>query len=173
VLWIDILVRLRISRSVPLPYGSELRFGSRYGSGSGSCFFLQWLTRCQQKISFFFKVFCLLLFEVNLHNFHKSKRSHKIEEIKVFLTFFCLLMERSGSGSRPVQNNDESGSGRPKNIRILRTDPHPGPQHCLTETDLLLSSKTSRNRTVKHFYMLYHYMKLLLRSNFVSKVLQQ
>jgi hypothetical protein len=56
----------------------------------------------------------------------KSKRSHKIVEIKVFLKPFCLLMERSGSGS--VQNND--GSGRPKNITDpTDLDPDPDPQH--------------------------------------------
>jgi hypothetical protein len=48
VLWIrDIIVRTRIwiHGSVPLTYGLL--------SGYGSCFFRQWLTRCQ-KISFFF-----------------------------------------------------------------------------------------------------------------------
>jgi hypothetical protein len=37
----DIFVQIRIRGSVPLTYGS------------GSYFFRQWLTRCQQKISFF------------------------------------------------------------------------------------------------------------------------
>jgi hypothetical protein len=46
----------------------------------------------------------------------KVKKGYKIAEIKVFL-LFCSLMEGSGS----VQNNDGSGSGRPKNIRIHNT----------------------------------------------------
>jgi hypothetical protein len=33
-----------------------------YGSASESCFFRQWLTRCQQKISFVFQVFLLVFF---------------------------------------------------------------------------------------------------------------
>jgi hypothetical protein len=36
----DFLIRIRIRGSVPLDYGSR------------SCYFLQWLSRCQQKTSF-------------------------------------------------------------------------------------------------------------------------
>jgi hypothetical protein len=54
----------------------------------------------------------------------KSKKSHKAVGIKVFLTFFCLVIEGSGSGSIPL--TDGSGSRRPKNmwirIRIRNTD---------------------------------------------------
>ncbi len=46
----------------------------------------------------------------------KSKRSHKTVGIKVFLNYFCLIIE--GSGSVPLTNG--SGSRRPKNIRIRR-----------------------------------------------------
>jgi hypothetical protein len=52
----DISVRIRIRGSVPLTYGS--------GFGPGSCFFRQWLTRCQKN-----KIF---------------------RKIKVFLTIFAL-----------------------------------------------------------------------------------
>ncbi len=58
--------------------------------------------------------FAYYFINVHFHQFSSTKyhkRSHKIVEIMVFLTFFCLLMEGSGS----VQNYD--GSGRPKNIR--------------------------------------------------------
>ncbi len=49
LLWIrDILVWIWIRGSRSLTYGS----------GSGSCFLCKWLTRCQQKISFFSKFFC-------------------------------------------------------------------------------------------------------------------
>ncbi len=54
----------------------------------------------------------------------KSKRSHKAVGIKVFLTFFCLVIEGSSSGSRSILMTDGSGSGsrRPKNIwiRLIR-----------------------------------------------------
>jgi hypothetical protein len=73
----------------------------------------------------FKKFFCILLFEGTFTSFFedkKSKRSHKIVEIKVFLTIFgifCLMIEGSGSGSIPLTNG--SGYRRPKNmwIRIL------------------------------------------------------
>ncbi len=54
----------------------------------------------------------------------KSKRSHKAVGIKVFLTFYCLVIEGSrsgaGSGSESIPLTDESGSGsrRPKNMWI-------------------------------------------------------
>jgi hypothetical protein len=77
VLWIrDILVRILIRGFVQLTYGS----------GSGSCFFHQWL-----KISFFEGTF------TSVFKDKKSKRSHNIAEIKVFLTV-CLLMEGGYSG---------------------------------------------------------------------------
>jgi hypothetical protein len=60
-----ILVWIRIRGSVPLTYGSG------FGSSSGSCFFRQWLTRSQQKISFFLKVSLLIRYflRVHLHQF--------------------------------------------------------------------------------------------------------
>ncbi len=82
--------------SVPLTYG--------FGSG----LFRQQLTRYQQKISFFNVFFCLL-FEGTFASASinkKSKRIHKIVEIKVFL-FFFLLME--GSGSARAQKTYGSG----------------------------------------------------------------
>ncbi len=83
-----ILVRIwiRTRESVPLAYGS------------GSCFFSQWLTRCQ--------VFLLII------------------SSQGFSYFFCFLIEGSASGS--VQNNDGSGSGRPQNKRIHNTGGHSG-----------------------------------------------
>jgi hypothetical protein len=75
----DILVwiRIRIRGSMPLTNGS----------GSGSCFFFRHEPRQ--------KFFCLLLFEGTFTSFFKdkkSKRSHKIVGIKVFLLF--LLDDR-------------------------------------------------------------------------------
>ena len=102
MLWIsDILVRNRIRGSVPLTFGS------------GSCFFRQRLTRCQQKKFVFKSFFCLLTYflKVHLHQSSKfkdkkSKRSHKIG----FSSFFFYVDGRI----RIRTNND--GSGRPKNM---------------------------------------------------------
>jgi hypothetical protein len=63
VLWIrDILVRIRIRRSVPPTYGS------------GSCFFRQGLRRCQQKIY----LFCSLLFEGTFTSVFKKKSQKEV-----------------------------------------------------------------------------------------------
>jgi hypothetical protein len=57
------------------------------------------------------------------NNGKKSWRSHKTEEIKVFLTIFaCVEGSADGSvaGSVLVTAGAECGSGSPQNIRILR-----------------------------------------------------
>jgi hypothetical protein len=80
---------------------------------SGSCSFPQ-----TPKI-----IFAFSFLKVHLHNSSKIK-SHKevtSEEIKVFLLFFCLLMEGSGSGDGSVQINtdpDPEGQKRPKVISV-------------------------------------------------------
>ncbi len=64
-----------------------------------------------------FQIFCLFLFEATFTSFFKdkkSKRSHKTVGNQCFSYYFCLMME----GSVPLTNG--SGSGRPKNIWILR-----------------------------------------------------
>jgi hypothetical protein len=71
-----------IWRSVPLIYGP------------GSCFICQWLTRCQQKKSFF-KVFLrnTVLFGGTITSVfidEKSKRSYKRVKMKVFLSFVLV-----------------------------------------------------------------------------------
>ncbi len=81
--------------SVTFWYGSvPMTYGSRFGSGSRSCFFRQWLTGSQQKINFFPKFLCLLLLKVHLFTSvlkdKKSKTSHKKGKIKVFLTFLFV-----------------------------------------------------------------------------------
>jgi hypothetical protein len=67
------------------PWIRTLDYGSRYGSGSGSCTFRQWLSRCKQKIIFFYN----LVFWLRRN---MSFRSHKAVEIKVFLNFFTLFI---------------------------------------------------------------------------------
>ncbi len=67
------------------------------------------------------KLFCLFLFEGTFTSFFRDKKSksHKTVGIKVAY-YFCLMNERSGSGSRtgsvPLTNG--SGTRRPENIRI-------------------------------------------------------
>jgi hypothetical protein len=58
-----------------------------YRSRSGACFFRHWLTRCQKK--FFSKVFFAYYF-TSVFKDKKSKRSHDIAEIKVFLNFLLV-----------------------------------------------------------------------------------
>jgi hypothetical protein len=78
LLWIrDILIWIWIRGSRSLTYGS------------GSCFLGKWLTRCQQKISFFAYT--------SVFKDKKSKRSHKIVKSRFFLLFllvdgFCWYM---------------------------------------------------------------------------------
>ncbi len=78
----DILVWIRIRGSMPLTNGSR----------SGSFYFRQKLSRCQQKTNFLKKFFCILLFEGTVTSFSKGKkvkRSHKTVEIKAFLTILA------------------------------------------------------------------------------------
>ncbi len=79
----------------------------------GSCYFLQWLSRCQQKIRIF-----LIFFPYNLLSEH-LRQSSKIISYKEVTKLFCLLME-----GIIRTNNYGFGSGRPKNF----TDPN----HCCT-----------------------------------------
>ncbi len=102
----EILEQIRIRGSITLT------------NGTGSCYFRQWPSRSQQKINFFPKLFCLLLLKVQLHHFSKIK-SHKQSQNsrnQGFSYYFWLMIEGSGSESL----TDRSGSGRPKNIWILR-----------------------------------------------------
>jgi hypothetical protein len=85
-------VNIRICGFVPVPL--------TYGSGSGSCFFRQWLTRCQQKNNFLSKCFCFLLSEVTFTSVFKDK-SQKVKRSKKLEGFsICslLLDGRTGSG---------------------------------------------------------------------------
>jgi hypothetical protein len=65
VLWIcDILVRIRIIGSIPLTFGS------------GSCFFHQWLARCQLKI-IYSKFFAYIFLKVHSHRSSTTKNQKK------------------------------------------------------------------------------------------------
>ncbi len=70
-----------------------------YGSGSADPYLVSNLT------SYFLKV--------HLHNFSKMK-SHK----EVAIQYFCLMIE--GPGSISLAKGSGFGTGRPKNMRILR-----------------------------------------------------
>ncbi len=88
------------------------------GSGSRSCYFRHWPSRCQKKI--FNTFFCLFLLKIHLRH-KKSKRKSQNSRNQGFSYYFCLLME--GSGSIPLTNGSGFGSGRLKNmwIRIRNT----------------------------------------------------
>jgi len=98
------------SGSVPKCHGSPTLF--TYWSGSESSFFVSGWQGANKKY-FFSTFFCLLLVEGTFTSFfidEKSKRSHKNSRNQGFSNFVLLLM----GGSVSVQNNDGSGSGRPK-----------------------------------------------------------
>jgi len=101
-------IQIRILGSVPLDYGS------------GSCSFLQWLSKCQQKLSVF-KVFCLLLTVGTISSIFKDKVIKKSQNCgnQGFSKFLCLMMEGSGIISEQKKITDPD-SDHPKNFRILR-----------------------------------------------------
>jgi hypothetical protein len=83
MMWIrDILMRIRIRGSVLLTYGSRF--------GSGSCFFRQWLTRCNKK--YLFKT-CFAYYFMKVHEHQSSKikikKEVKTSRNKVFSYFFA------------------------------------------------------------------------------------
>ncbi len=94
----NILVRIRIRGSMPLT------------KGSGSCYFRDWPSRCQQGTNFF-RFFCLFLYEGTFTSFFKDKKVKKKSQNsrnQCFAYYICLMIE--GSGSRTA-----------KNIRIRQT----------------------------------------------------
>ncbi len=106
----EILVRVRIRGwcgSVPMTNGS----------GSGSLFSLVTF-KMSTKISSFSNFFCLLLFEGTFKSFLKIKIRKKSQNSgnQCFSYYFLLMIEGSGS----VSLTNVFGSGRPKNIWILR-----------------------------------------------------
>ncbi len=117
----DILgwIRIRILGSMPLTNGS--------GSGSGSCYFRQWPSRCQQKTNILIQFFSAYYF-LKLHLHHFSKIKSQTESLnsrnQSFSYYFCMMIEGSGSGSTAgsgsgyIAVTSGSGSGRPKNTRI-------------------------------------------------------
>ncbi len=69
------LISVLWSRDILIPYGSG---SAPLSYGSGSCSFCQWLSRCQQKISFFFKKFFSFYFlKVQYIYIILQRQSHK------------------------------------------------------------------------------------------------
>ncbi len=103
------------SGSVTFWYGS-VSLPLSNGSGSGSCSFRQWPSRCQQKM---FIIFVSYFLKVHWHPswrwkvIKKSKNGRNLE----FAYYFYLMMGWSGSVPVPLTN----GSGRPKNLRNRNT----------------------------------------------------
>ncbi len=61
-----IRIRLWIRGSMPLT------------SGSGSCYFRHWPSRCQQKTNFLTQFFLLITFEATFTSFFKDKKSKRV-----------------------------------------------------------------------------------------------
>jgi hypothetical protein len=105
----DILVwiRIRIRGSMPL----------NNRSGSGSCYFRHWPSRCQQYTNK--KSFSAFTFWKYIYHFSKIKSQ---KEDQGFSYYFCLLIEGAGSGSKlgTIPLTIGSRSWRPKNIWIRR-----------------------------------------------------
>ncbi len=128
--------RPRTRRPTPAPRSSgsctSTGFSSSvtlwYGSGSGSATPYLWLTDLDtdQEPAIFVSdlqsgnvkfYFCLLLFGGTFASFFKDKKSQNSRN-EGFYSYFCLIIEGSGSGSTPRINGSGSGSRRSKNIRI-------------------------------------------------------
>ncbi len=93
----DIFVWIRIRGSMPLINGSW------FGFESGSCHFSHWPSRRQPKTNLK-KFFCLLLSKLHSHHFSKIKSKKKSQNSRNqgFSSYFCLIIE--GSGSVPLTN---------------------------------------------------------------------
>ncbi len=83
---------------------------------SGSCCFLHWPSRCQQKTIFNKKFSAYYFLKVHLHHFSKikSQKESQNRRNQGFSYYICMMIE--GSGSIPLTSG--SGSGRPKNMWI-------------------------------------------------------
>jgi hypothetical protein len=70
-----------------------------------------------KKLIIFTNFFCLILFEGTFTSFFKDKKSKRVTKNsrnQGFSYYFCMMMEGSGSGSKPLTKG--SGSGGPKNM---------------------------------------------------------
>ncbi len=95
--------------------------------GSGSWYFRQWPSRCQQKTNFLTQSAYYFL-KLHLHYFSKikSQKDSLDSRNQSFSYYFCMMIEGSGSGSTAgsgsgsiaLTSGSVSGSGRPKNTWI-------------------------------------------------------
>ncbi len=116
----DILVRIRISGSVPLTNGSG--YGAYQRIRLRILLFSSVTFKTPRKNNFF-SFFCLFLWRyiyIILQRKNVTKKSQNSRNIG-FSYYFWFMME--GSGSVPPTNGSSSGSGRRKNLQI--------PEHCL------------------------------------------
>jgi hypothetical protein len=121
------LTRIQCSGSMPFWGWIRIR-GSMpltNRSGSGSCYFCHWPSRCQQKLIFNTIFSAYYFLKVHLHHFSmiKSQKESQNRRNQGFSYYFCMMIEGSGSVSIPLTSGSESGSRRPKNmwIRIRNT----------------------------------------------------
>jgi hypothetical protein len=76
------------------------------------------LQDANKKLTFLFYFSCILLFKgIFLHHFSKIKNQKESQNSRNqgFSYYFCMMIERSGSGSMPLTSG--SGSGRPKTCK--------------------------------------------------------
>ncbi len=101
------------------------------GSGSGSCYFCQWPSRCQLKTNLKKSFSAYYFLKEHLHHFSKIKNQKVSQNSRNrgFSYYFGLMIEGSGtiplisgsgSGSIHLIRGSGSGSRRPKNILIRR-----------------------------------------------------
>ncbi len=102
----DILRWIRIRGSMPLT------------NWSGSCYFRQWPSRCQQKTNFLTIFSAYYFLKVHLHHFSKIKSQKESQNSmnQCFSYYFCMMIEGSRSGF--IDLTSGSGSGRAKNMWI-------------------------------------------------------
>jgi hypothetical protein len=120
-----IRIRIRILGSIPL-----IRIWMRIRLRI--LLFRRWLSRCKPNIIFFSNFLCLFFFEVTIASFFKDKM-HSHKTVKMYSSFFCLLMEKneprsgsveiiygSGCGSRRTQTTDPDPQGIPNTGSLSR-----------------------------------------------------
>ncbi len=95
------------------------------------------------------KFFCLLLFEATFTSFFKDKKSQNSMN-QGFSYYFCLMIE--GSGSVPLTNGSGFGSGRPKNIRILRIQIRIRVRNTCVLEEQLLRKENGGDRVLRNIF---------------------
>ncbi len=134
--------------------------GSGFGCGSGSCYFRHWPSQDANKKLIFKKSFFAYYFLKVMYIIFKdkkSKRRHKAEGIKVFLTFWL--------GDRRIQIRIHTSDWwiririqeAQKHVDPVDPDPDPDPQHCPEQNcsciNVLTDPAIIRRRKLTEMYL--------------------